>query len=71
MFAQTIAQTMLVKVEIQENGDTAYSIIPAYAKNGMTKRFEGEEAKQLFYYMNEISTKDCVDGEGNVKQFQK
>lgn len=68
VFAQTIAQTMLVKVEIQDNGEAAYSMIPAYAQGGMTRKLEGEEAEALFTYMNEISTQNYVDLTGSVKQ---
>lgn len=68
VFAQKIEKTMLVKVEIQADGEVMYSIIPAYAEAGMTKAFEGEEAEALFQYMNEISTNDYVDQNGNVKQ---
>ena len=71
VFAQKIAQTMLVKIEIRESGEVSYSIIPAYAQGGMTKKFEGEEAEKLFTYMNEISTKNYVDANGNVKQIQE
>ena len=71
VFAQSIAQTMLVKIEIQKTGEAAYSIIPAYAQGGMTKKFEGEEAETLFNYMNEISTKNYVDADGNVKQLHE
>ena len=44
----------------------AYTLIPAYAESGQTKRFEGEEAKALFDYMNEISGKDYIDEEGKI-----
>lgn len=71
VFAQTIAKTMLVKVEIQSNGEESYSIIPAYAQAGETKKFEGEEAEALFDYINEISTNDYVDLNGSVKQFHE
>lgn len=66
IFAQTIARTVLVKVEVQADGDTTYSLIPAYAKDGQTKVFEGVEAEALFNYMNEISPKAFIDEAGNV-----
>jgi len=66
IFAQTIAKTALVKVEVFEDGETTYSLIPAYAKEGQTKVFEGAEAEALFEYMNEISPKAFIDEMGNI-----
>lgn len=66
IFAQTIAKTALVKVEIFEDGEVTYSLIPAYAKDGQTKVFEGAEAEALFKYMNEISPKAFIDEMGNI-----
>lgn len=66
IFAQTIARTALVKVEVQADGEATYSLIPAFAKDGQTKVFEGVEAEALFNYMNEISPKAFIDEVGNV-----
>ena len=66
IFAQTIVRTALVKVEVKANGEVLYSLIPAYAKDGQTKVFEGTEAEALFTYMNEISPNALVDEKGNI-----
>lgn len=66
IFAQTIARTALVKVEIQPDGEATYSLIPAYAEDGQTKMFEGETAVELFDYMNEISPRAFIDEMGNI-----
>ena len=66
VFSQTIAKTALVKVEIQPDGKVSYRLIPAYAEGGKTQLFKGEEAEELFQYMNEISTGTIVDEQGNV-----
>ena len=66
IFAQTIARTALVKVEVQPDGEATYSPIPAYAEDGQTKMFEGEEAVELFDYMNEISPRAFIDEMGNI-----
>ena len=66
IFAQTIARTALVKVEVQPDGEATYSLIPAYAEDGQTKMFEGEEAVELFDYMNEISPRAFIDEMGNI-----
>ena len=66
IFAQTIAKTAAVKVEVQPDGTAAYSLIPAYASGGKTQVFEGTEAEELFDYMNEISPRAFVDELGNV-----
>jgi len=66
IFAQTIARTALVKVEVQPNGEAVYSLIPAYAENGKTQVFEGDEAVELFDYINEISPRVFIDEMGNI-----
>ena len=66
VFSQTIAKTALVKVEIWPDGKVSYRLIPAYAEGGKTQLFKGEEAEELFQYMNEISTGTIVDEQGNV-----
>lgn len=66
VFSQEIAKTALVKVEIQPDGEVSYRLIPAYAEGGKTQLFKGEEAEELFRYMNEISTGTIVDEQGNV-----
>jgi len=66
IFAQTIARTALIKVEVQPDGETTYSLIPAFAENGQTKVFEGADAEALFNYMNEISPRAFIDEMGNI-----
>lgn len=66
IFAQTIARTALVKVEVYDDGEAVYSLIPAYAEGGKTMVFEGEEAVELFDYMNEISPRAFIDEMGNI-----
>jgi poly-gamma-glutamate synthesis protein (capsule biosynthesis protein) len=66
IFAQTIAKTALVKVEVQPDGEATYSLIPAYAKDGQTKAFIGDDAVELFDYMNEISPRAFIDENGYI-----
>ena len=66
IFAQTIAKTALVKVEVQPDGEATYSLIPAYAKDGQTKAFIGDDAVELFDYMNEISPRAFIDEKGYI-----
>lgn len=66
VFAQTIARTALVKVEVQADGAVTYSLIPAYAKNGKTEVFKGTDAEALFHYMNDISPRAVIDEMGNI-----
>jgi len=66
VFAQTIGRTALVKVEVQPDGEATYSLIPAYAENGQTQVFTGDEAVELFDYMNEISPGAFVDEKGYI-----
>lgn len=66
VFAQTIARTALVKVEVQSDGEAIYSLIPAYAEDGQTQMFEGAEAEELFNYMNDISPRAFIDEMGNI-----
>lgn len=70
VFSQEIAKTALVKVEIYPDGEVSYRLIPAYAKGGKTQLFNGEEAEELFQYMNEISTGRVVDEQGNVYELR-
>ena len=71
VFAQNIARTALVKVEIQPDGDTVYSLIPAFAEDGKTQMCEGSKAEDLFRYMNEISAGAYIDEMGNVYEPQQ
>ncbi len=66
IFAQTITKTALVKVEVQPDGEATYSLIPAYAKDGQTKAFIGDDAVELFDYMNEISPRAFIDENGYI-----
>ncbi|MBR5126888.1 MAG: CapA family protein, partial [Roseburia sp.] len=66
VFAQTIAKTALIKVEIQPNGDASYKFIPAFAESGKTQLCEEEKAAELIDYMNEISMNAYIDEAGNV-----
>jgi len=66
IFAQTIARTALVKVEVQSDGEATYSLIPAYAEDGRTIEFEGTAAVELFDYMNEISPRAFIDEKGYI-----
>ena len=66
IFAQTIARTALVKVEVQPDGGATYSLIPAYADDGRTMEFEGDAAVELFDYMNEISPRAFIDEKGYI-----
>jgi len=66
IFAQTIARTALVKVEVQPDGEATYSLIPAYAEDGRTMEFEGTAAVELFDYMNEISPRAFIDEKGYI-----
>lgn len=66
IFAQTIARTALVKVEVQPDGEATYSLIPAYAKDGQTRTFAGDDAVELFDYMNEISPRAFIDEKGYI-----
>ena len=66
IFAQTIARTALVKVEVQPDGEATYSLIPAYAEDGQTRTFAGDDAVKLFDYMNEISPKAFIDEKGYI-----
>lgn len=70
VFAQKIAKTALVKVEIQPNGEVSYRLIPAYAEGGKTQLLKDVEAEELFQYMNEISTGTMVDEFGTVYELQ-
>ena len=67
VFSNKIAKTALVKVEIDKENEVSYSLIPAYAKSYKTQKFEGEQAKELFDYMNEISVKNYIDKDGIIK----
>lgn len=68
IFSSSIEKTMLVKIELQEDGEVSYQLIPASAKNWKTSRLEGKEAEALFSYMNEISSGQYVDKNGVVNK---
>lgn len=69
-FGGTIEKTLAVRVTVSGDGGVECTLIPAKAANGCTVRLEGEEAAELYRYMEGISEGIAIDGQGGVSQKQ-
>lgn len=65
-FGGTIEKTLAVRVTVSGSGSVECSLIPAKAANGCTVRLEGEEAAELYRYMEEISEGIVIDEQGGI-----
>ncbi len=70
IFAHSIEQTAMVKVEIWADGEAVYSLIPAYARGLKTQMLTGSKAENLFDYMNELSPNVFLDEKGNIYEIE-
>lgn len=66
IFGNRFTKTMLVEVKVSADGDVAYRLIPAFAEDGKTELYEGEEAQALYDYLTEISANVKVESDGGL-----
>lgn len=71
IFHKTMEQTAAIKVVVGQDGTASYKVIPARTTDGQTYILEGEEAKNLYQYMEGISFGVKIDEEGYVLEETK
>ncbi len=67
IFVQTIDKTMAVNVELDNEGNATWSIVPAQAAGGLTYVLEGEPAQNVINYVESISFGVSIDEDGVIK----
>lgn len=68
IFNQEIPSTMLLKVNVTPENETLLQIFPAYAAGAKTQEMSGEQAAELYGYLEEISYGIQVGEDGTIRQ---
>ena len=68
MFHETISKTAMLQVDADENQKLSLKIVPAAASNSLTYEMEGQQAQDLYDYMEQISFDVDIDEQGNVSE---
>lgn len=68
IFNQSIEKTMLLKVTVSTENETILQLIPASASGAKTSKLEGEEARSICQFVEDISFDVTVGEEGIVRQ---
>lgn len=68
IFNQSIEKTMLLKVTVSTENETILQLIPASASGAKTSKLEGEEARSICQFVEDISFDVTVGEDGVVSQ---
>lgn len=68
IFNSRYTKTALVEVTVTAEGDVSYRLIPAFASEGKTEIYTGEEAQDLFAYLTKISANVKVESDGSLSE---
>lgn len=68
IFNQDIASTALLKVTVTPENESRLQLIPAYASGAKTQEMDGEQAAELYRFMEGISYGIHIGAEGEVEQ---
>ena len=68
IFNQSIEKTMLLKVTVSTENETILQLIPASASGAKTSKLEGEEARSICQFVEDISFDVTVGEDGIVRQ---
>ena len=68
IFGNRFTKTMLVEVTISADDEVSYRVLPAFANEGKTEFYQGEEAQELFDYITKISANVKVESDGSISQ---
>lgn len=66
IFGSSIPETMLVKVEVSQDGSTALSLIPATSSGGYTRELEEEKRNSFYQKLESLSEGVQIDETGTV-----
>ena len=70
IFVQTIDKTMAVNVDLDNDGNAVWSIVPAQASGGLTYVLEGDAAQNVINYVESISFGVDIDENGVITPIQ-
>lgn len=68
IFNYTIERTAYLEITIDQQGDPTYRIVPAYAKDGVTRLADTDRAAETIKRLNEISNTAFVSDDGRVAE---
>ena len=68
IFGNRFTKTMLVEVTITSDNEVSYRILPAFATEGKTDFYKGEEAQGLYDYLTLISANVKVESDGSLTE---
>ncbi len=66
VFGSSIPETMLVKVNVDGQGETSLSMVPATSSAGYTRELDAGKKNAFYQKMQELSTGVVIDENGNV-----
>ena len=67
IFNPEIASTVLLKVTVTPENESRLQLVPAYASGAKTQEMDGEQAAELYQFMEEISYGIHIGAEGEVE----
>lgn len=68
IFNQEISSTVLLKVRVTPDNQTVLQLIPASASGAKTQEMSGEQAEELYRYLESISGGINISDDGTVSQ---
>lgn len=68
MFHETISKTAMLQVVADKENNLSLKIVPAAASNSRTYEMEGDQARELYQYIEQISFNASIDENGNVSE---
>ncbi len=66
VFGSSIPETMLVKANVDGDGETSLSMVPATSSAGYTRELDAGKKNAFYQKMQELSTGVVIDENGNV-----
>ncbi len=66
VFGSSIPETMLVKANVDGQGETSLSMVPATSSAGYTRELDAGKKNAFYQKMQELSTGVVIDENGNV-----
>ena len=68
LFNDEVIDTALFKVELNNNGEFNYYIVPALQKNEKTSLLEGSERTRVINYLNSLGINAKIDDDGSLHE---
>lgn len=68
VFGQSIERSAVLEVTITYEGEVSYRYLPVYAEGGVTQLADGEKARQIYSYLEKLSSQTTVGKDGEVNR---